>query len=49
LWRSSAYRIHSYQLVEGTIVAAGEGRGRLYLNFAEDWRRRALSLRQAST
>jgi micrococcal nuclease len=31
--------IHSYQLVEGTVVAVGEGRGRLYLNFAEDWRR----------
>ncbi len=30
---------HSYQLVEGTVVAVGEGRGRLYLNFAEDWRR----------
>lgn len=31
--------IHSYQLIEGTVVAVGEGRGRLYLNFAEDWRR----------
>lgn len=31
--------IHSYQLVEGTVAAVGEGRGRLYLNFAEDWRR----------
>jgi endonuclease YncB( thermonuclease family) len=31
--------IHGYQLVEGTVVAVGEGRGRLYLNFAEDWRR----------
>ena len=31
--------IHSYQLVEGTVVAVGEGRGRLYLNFAQDWRR----------
>jgi len=30
--------IHTYQLVEGTIVAVGEGAGRLYLNFAEDWR-----------
>jgi endonuclease YncB( thermonuclease family) len=31
--------IHSYQLVEGTVVAVGEGRGRLYLNFADDWKR----------
>jgi endonuclease YncB( thermonuclease family) len=31
--------IHSYQLVEGTVVAVGEGRERLYLNFAEDWKR----------
>jgi hypothetical protein len=31
--------IHGYQLVEGTVVAVGEGRGRFYLNFAEDWRR----------
>jgi endonuclease YncB( thermonuclease family) len=31
--------IHSYQLVEGTVLAVGEGRGRLYLNFAEDWKR----------
>jgi endonuclease YncB( thermonuclease family) len=30
--------IHSYQLVEGRVVAVGEGAGRLYLNFAEDWR-----------
>ena len=30
--------IHSYQLVEGTVVAVGEGGGRLYLNFTEDWR-----------
>jgi endonuclease YncB( thermonuclease family) len=30
--------IHSYQLVEGTVVAVGEGGGRLYLNFATDWR-----------
>jgi hypothetical protein len=30
---------HSYQLVEGTVLAVGEGGGRLYLNFAEDWRR----------
>lgn len=31
--------IHSYQLVEGTVVSVGEGGGRIYLNFAEDWRR----------
>lgn len=30
---------HSYQLVEGKVVAIGEGAGRLYLNFAQDWRR----------
>jgi endonuclease YncB( thermonuclease family) len=30
--------IHSYQLVEGTVLAVGEGGGRLYLNFASDWR-----------
>lgn len=30
--------IHSYQLVEGTVVAVGEGGGRLYLNFGPDWR-----------
>jgi endonuclease YncB( thermonuclease family) len=30
--------IHSYQLVEGTVVAVGEGGGRLYLNFGQDWR-----------
>ncbi|HEX2449056.1 MAG TPA: thermonuclease family protein [Methyloceanibacter sp.] len=30
---------HSYQLVEGTVLAVGEGGGRLYLNFATDWRR----------
>jgi len=31
--------IHSYQLVEGTVLAVGEGGGRFYLNFAPDWRR----------
>lgn len=31
--------IHSYQLVEGKVAAVGEGGGRLYLNFAQDWRR----------
>jgi endonuclease YncB( thermonuclease family) len=30
--------IHSYQLVEGTVLNVGEGSGRLYLNFALDWR-----------
>jgi endonuclease YncB( thermonuclease family) len=30
--------IHSYQLVEGTVLNVGEGSGRLYLNFAPDWR-----------
>jgi endonuclease YncB( thermonuclease family) len=30
--------IHSYQLVEGTVLNVGEGGGRLYLNFAPDWR-----------
>lgn len=29
---------HSYQLVEGTVVAVGQGAGRIYLNFAKDWR-----------
>ena len=29
---------HSYQLVEGTVAAVGEGRGRIYLNFANDGR-----------
>jgi endonuclease YncB( thermonuclease family) len=28
----------SYQLVEGVVAATGEGKTRLYLNFAEDWR-----------
>jgi hypothetical protein len=31
--------IHSYQLVEGTVVAVGEGRVRMFVNFAQDWRR----------
>lgn len=30
--------IHSYQLVEGKVASVGEGGGRLYLNFAPDWR-----------
>jgi hypothetical protein len=29
---------HSYQLVEGTVASVGEGGGRIYLNFAKDWR-----------
>jgi flavin reductase (DIM6/NTAB) family NADH-FMN oxidoreductase RutF len=29
---------HSYQLVEVMVAAVGEGGGRLYLNFAKDWR-----------
>ncbi len=29
----------TYQLVEGTVHAVGEGRKLLYVNFAEDWRR----------
>jgi micrococcal nuclease len=28
----------SYQLIERTVVAVGEGGGRLYLNFTKDWR-----------
>ncbi len=31
--------VHSYQIVEGKVVAVGEGRVRMYLNFAQDWRR----------
>lgn len=30
---------HTYQLVEGTVHAVGEGREWVYVNFAEDWRR----------
>lgn len=29
---------HSYQLVEGVVVAVGGAGGRTYLNFTEDWR-----------
>jgi endonuclease YncB( thermonuclease family) len=29
----------SFQIVEGTIVRIGQTRGRIYLNFARDWRR----------
>jgi endonuclease YncB( thermonuclease family) len=28
----------SFQLVEGVVAAVGEGKSRLYLNFAKDWR-----------
>lgn len=28
----------SYQLVEGTVAEVGEGGGRIYLNFGDDWR-----------
>jgi len=31
--------IHTFQLVEGTVFDVGEGGGRVYLNFADDWRR----------
>jgi hypothetical protein len=31
--------IHTFQLVEGTVLNVGEGGGRIYLNFAADWRR----------
>lgn len=30
--------MHTYQLVEGTVEAVGEGQKWIYLNFAEDWR-----------
>jgi micrococcal nuclease len=29
---------HSYQLVEGVVVAVSEGSSRIYLNFGKDWR-----------
>ncbi len=28
----------TYQLVEGTVLSVGQGAGRVYLNFARDWR-----------
>lgn len=31
--------IHSFQLVEGRVVRAADVRGRIFLNFGEDWRR----------
>lgn len=30
--------MHTYQLVEGTVTAVGEGQKWIYLNFADDWR-----------
>jgi len=48
MWRLSAYEIrraeesaaftNDFQIVEGLIVSASEIRGRIYLNFGEDWR-----------
>jgi len=32
------YLRHTYQLVEGTVHAIGEGRRLVYINFAQDWR-----------
>jgi hypothetical protein len=28
----------TYQLVEGKVLSVGEGAGRIYLNFARDWK-----------
>jgi endonuclease YncB( thermonuclease family) len=39
--------MHTYQLVEGKVVAVGQGAGRIYLNFAEDWRRDSPSVSSA--
>lgn len=36
--KSLGYRRHSYQLVEGRVQGIGEGKTRVYINFAEDWR-----------
>ncbi|MDJ0513440.1 MAG: thermonuclease family protein [Methyloceanibacter sp.] len=36
--RSLGYRRHSYELVEGWVHGIGEGKSRVYINFAEDWR-----------
>jgi len=48
MWRLSAYEIrraeetaaftNDFQIVEGLIVSASEVRGRIYLNFGEEWR-----------
>lgn len=36
--KSLGYRRHTYQLVEGKVHGIGEGKTRVYINFAEDWR-----------
>ena len=36
--KSLGYRRHSYELVEGWVHGIGEGKSRVYINFAEDWR-----------
>lgn len=36
--KSLGYRRHSFQLVEGRVHGIGEGRSRVYINFAADWR-----------
>ena len=48
LWRHQRFRvldvdeagqfIGGFQLVEGTVLAVGRARGRIYLNFGSDWR-----------
>ena len=48
MWRLSTYEVRGakesaaftkdFQIVEGLIVSASEIRGRIYLNFGEDWR-----------
>ena len=48
IWTDPYYQIRAarpfdgadgrYELVEGRVVAVGEGRGRVYLNFGENWR-----------
>lgn len=36
--KSLGYRRHTYQLVEGKVHGIGEGKTRVYINFAEEWR-----------
>ena len=36
--KSLGYRRHTYQLVEGRVHGIGEGKTRVYVNFADDWR-----------
>ncbi len=36
--KSLGYRRHTYQLIEGRVHGIGEGKTRVYVNFAEDWR-----------